>query len=142
MPINTNESYNFNLSDKYSSFDDCLNDSFALFHTRKDHPKNTKKNLIPYTTATVNTSLGKPNPVNVRVLLDSGGSGTIMRKSLAKKLRVKNDKKITWHTLAGKVSTANITKVQFKLPKFFDDRAIKYNVHLTETLQNYDMIIG
>ena len=135
------ESYNFN-DNKNSSLDQCLNDSFTLFHTRKDHPKINKKDLVPYTTATVNTSLGKPRPVNVRVLLDSGGSATIMRKSLARKLRVKQDKKTTWQTLAGKVSTANVARVQFKLPEFFDDRAVEYNVHLTETLKNYDMIIG
>ena len=142
MDYKTNESYSYNLSKNYVSLDECLNNLFALFHTRSDPKKNTREKLIPYTTATVNTSLGKPRPVNVRVLLDSGGSATIMRKSLAKKLRIKRDKKTTWATLAGSVSTATVAKVQFKLPEFFEDRAVEYNVHLTETLKNYDMIIG
>ena len=90
-------------------------------HTHSDHSKNNKTKLVPYTTATVNTSMGKPCPVNVQVLLDSGGSGTIMRKSFAKKLRIRKDTKTTWTTLAGRVSTATVAKVQFKLPKFFED---------------------
>ena len=90
----------------------------------------------------VNKSMGKPRPVNVQVLLDSGGSGTIMCKSLAKKVRIKKDTHTTWTTLAGKVSTATVAKVQFKLPEFFEDWAIEYHVHLTKKLQNYNMIIG
>ena len=86
--------------------------------------------------------MGKPCPVNVQVLLDSGSSGTIMRKSLAKKLRIKKDTHTTWTTLAGKVSTATVAKVQFKLPKFFKDQAVEYNIHLTKMLKNYDLIIG
>ena len=78
----------------------------------------------------------------MQVLLDSGGSNSIIHKSLAKKLRIKKDTNTTWTTLAGKVSTATVAKVQFKLPKFFKDWAVDYNVHLTEKLQNYDMIVG
>ena len=113
MGNTANESYNFSDDNTYNSLDQCLNDSYTLFHTRKDHSKIVVNNLIPYTTATVNTSMEKSRPVNVQVLLNSGDSGTIMHQSLAKKLRVIENKKITWHTLAGKVSTANVARVQF-----------------------------
>ena len=58
-----------------------------------------------------------------------------MRKSLAQNLRTKKQTRVTWNTLAGNVSTANVAKVQFLLPEFYKDRVIKYNVHLTETLK-------
>ena len=112
------ELYSFNHSKKFRSLDSCLNDSFALLQSRRDHEKINPKNLIPFTYAYVNTSLGKARPVKVRALLDSGGTATIMRKALAKKLRVKKSEKTTWSKLAGKISTASATKVWFALPEF------------------------
>ena len=44
--------------------------------------------------------------------------------------------------MAGTVSTSQMTKVQFSLPEFFDDRLIEWDVHLATSLGSYDMIIG
>ena len=44
--------------------------------------------------------------------------------------------------MAGKVNTSEMTKVQFSLPELHDDRLIEWNVHVSETLGSYDMIVG
>ena len=76
------------------------------------------------------------------MLLDSGGSGTVIRAALAKKLRKQKIEPTSWSTMAGTVSTSEMSKVQFSLPKFFDDKLVEWDVHLAKDLGNYDMIIG
>ena len=44
--------------------------------------------------------------------------------------------------MAGSVQTGQKTKAHFSLPEFFEDRLIEWNMHLTEKLGQYDMIIG
>ena len=44
--------------------------------------------------------------------------------------------------MAGKVQTGQKTKAHFSLPEFFEDRLIEWDIHLTEKLGHYDMIIG
>ena len=44
--------------------------------------------------------------------------------------------------MAGSVQTGQKTKAHFSLPEFFEDRLVEWNMHLTETLGQYDMIIG
>ena len=97
---------------------------------------------MPLTFAQLNTSLGKPKPITIQVLLDSGGSRTVIWSSLATKLRKKKITPTSWSTMAGNVTTAKLAKIQFSLPKFFDDRLVEWDVHLTQNLGNYDMIIG
>ena len=44
--------------------------------------------------------------------------------------------------MAGKVSTSEMAKVQFSLPKLHDNQVIEWNVHVSKTLNSYNMIIG
>ena len=125
-----------------------MNESHSLF-TRKDHTNNNEKQfeqlkqrLVPLTFGRINTTQGKPTPVNIRILFDSGGSGTVLNKKFAKKLRQDKCPTVEWTTMAGKVSTSKKAKVQFSLPEFFEDRLIEWRVHLADSLGNYDMIIG
>ena len=80
-------------SKAYSKLDKCLNESLALLSVRGDrHNKDYTKtvaDLVPITFGRLNLSKGKPQPKNIKILLDSGSSGTIMCENLAKKLRVK-----------------------------------------------------
>ena len=77
----------------FSKLDECLNESLALLSVCEDHPKKdcteTVADLVPVTFGRLNLSKGKPTPKNIKVLLDSGSSGTIMCENLAKKLRIK-----------------------------------------------------
>ena len=100
------------------------------------------KDLVPITFGRLNTSLGKPVPQNVRILLDSGSSATVMCTRLAKKLRIKKIPSVNWSTMAGKVQTGLKSKIEFSLPEFFEDRLIEWDSYLTDDLGSYDMIIG
>ena len=107
------------------------------------HLNNVPENLIPITLGQLNTSLGKFKPVRIKVLFNSGGTGTIMCSLLSRKLHIKKNKtKINWNTIAGEITMTGTSKVQFSLPDFFEGQVIECNVHLTEMLQNYDMIVG
>ena len=107
----------------------------------KDYTK-TVADLVPVTFGRLNLSKGKPQPKNIKILLDSGSSGTIMCENLAKKLRVKKSSTTKWKTMAGTVSTAGTAKVEFSLPEFHEDTLIEWKVHLAPKLGDYDMIIG
>ena len=88
------------------------------------------------------TSLGKPTPVTIRILFDSGASSTIVYKDLVKKLRIKKDRTTEWQTAIGKFETNEKAKVQFILPEFHESRVIKWNAHVTDKKSNYDLIVG
>ena len=132
--------YNFN-NIKYTSLDQCINNSYSLFQTHSNHTTINSKNLVPLTSGKVNTSLGVSKYKKIRVLLDSGGSSTIMSSFLAKKLQVKRGPKLNWSTLASTISTCTKATVQFSLPKFFEDWVVEYPVHTIKTLKNYNLII-
>ena len=51
--------------------------------------KTLVEDLVPITFGRLNLTRGKPKPKNIRVLLDSGSSGTVMYETLAKRLKVK-----------------------------------------------------
>ena len=112
-------------SKTYSNLDECLNESLALLSVRGDsHKKDYTKtvaDLVPVTFGRLNLSKGKPQPKNIKILLDSGSSGTLMCENLAKKLRVKRSSTTKWKTMAGTVSTAGTAKVEFSLPEFHED---------------------
>ena len=135
------ELYNIS-NNKYTSLDQCINNSYSLFQTRSNHTTINSKNLVLLTSGKVNTSLGVPKYKNIKVLLDSGSSSTIMSSHLAKKLQIKRGPKLNWSTLASTVSARTKVRVQFSLPKFFEDWVVEYPVHLTKALENYNLIIG
>ena len=86
---------------------------------------------------------GKPKPITVRALLDSGGSGTLLCSKYAKKLKLKTSStKTEWTTPGGKLKTTKHAKAQFCLPELHDNRLIEWTVHIAESLGSYDMIIG
>ena len=111
-------------------------------HLSNENYEKHVRNLVPITFGRLNVSRGKPSPKNVRILLDSGSSSTVMCAKLAKKLKIKRTRDVKWTTMAGDVKTGYKTKTEFLLPEFFEDRLIEWDIHLTETLGNYDMIVG
>ena len=65
----------------------------------------------------------------IKILLDSGGSSTIVKSNIVKDLRVNNDTKTKWTTTAGNFTTSGICKVNFKLPELDNHAMISTKVH-------------
>ena len=119
----------------------------ALLSVRGDHNKDqlyksSVQDLVPLTFERMNLTRGKPKPQNIRILLDSGSSATVMCQWLVKRLKVRKTVETQWKTMAGTVSTAGTAKVELSLPEFYEDKLLEWKVHLTPKLGNYDMIIG
>ena len=112
--------------EEFDSLDECL-DAFTLAqYIRSQHNKNkrqrvsyTDEDLRPMAFVRLNTSLGKPTPVTIRALLDSGASESLVTAEYVKKLRVKDAQKSTtvWTTPAGEMKTRSKVKAQFTMPE-------------------------
>ena len=91
----------------------------------------------------INVRLGKQKKAKmIKILLDSGGSGTIVKHDIVKHLRVKNDNRTVWATTAGNFETTGRAVVDFKLPELQPHHVIHKSVHVTNKPMRYDMIIG
>ena len=149
--------YELNISDEeFDSLDECIdaarNNSDEMFAIAdlirgrgKPPPKKRRKNtnLKTLVFARFNTKLGKPAPVTLRVLLDSGASGTLVAEEHAKKLRLKKtNAKTVWTMPGGALKTTYKCKAQFTIPELHDNRLIEWNIHVSKNLGAYDMIIG
>ena len=148
----------FALDDKgsqrqYKTVDDCLDQiyedekecySIASLIQGQGKPKRQKtKDLRPIAFVRLNTRVGKPKPVTIRVLLDIGGSETLITEEFVKKLKVKTtDKPLSWSTPGGKMTTSKKVNAQFTIPELQDDKLIEWDLHVTKNLGAYDMIIG
>ena len=114
---------------------------------RGQDPRPTKKakidDLRPITIVTLNSRKGKPKPIRLTALLDSGGSGCLISKRYAKHLRVRTDKmkSVTWSTPAGELTTNQVCIAQLKLDELHPDKIIEWKFHIAPNLGNYDMII-
>lgn len=85
----------FSLKKTFKNFVQCLNELLALLSVCGDHKneqqsKTSVEDLVPITFGRLNLTRRKPKPKNIRVLLDSSSSGTVMHETLAKRLVVKN----------------------------------------------------
>ena len=147
----TEELFALDSQRSYNDLDECIDHSYqtemcsiaSLIHGRK--PKRQKiQDLKPIAFVRFNTSLGKPKPVTIKALLDSGASATIANEKFAKKSRIKNDagSSTVWSTPAGDMRTNRKVRAQFTMPELHDDRMIEWNMHVTKNNGPYDMIIG
>ena len=101
------------------------------------------EDLRPIAYVRFNTRLGKPKPITIKALLDSGGGGTLVSEEFAKKLKAKRTRlQQIWTTPGGNMTTSSKVKAQFTIPELHDKCLIEWDVHVTKTLGAYDMIIG
>ena len=109
-------------------------------------PKKQKtKDLKPIVYVRFNTrSKGKPKPVTLRALVDTGGSGCLVAAEYAKKLKIQKDKSSStvWTTPAGPLRTDKCVRGEFTIPELHDNKLIRWKFHIAPNLGNYDMIIG
>ena len=133
----TEELFALDSEKSYEDLDECINHSYqtemcsiaSLIHGRK--PKRQKtQDLKPIAFIRFNTSLGKPKPVTIKALLDSGALATIVNEKYAQKLQIKNSPQSStvWSTPAGDMRTSRMVKAQFTMPELHDDRMIEWNM--------------
>ena len=90
--------------------------------TRVGHPSNALKRIkrkhehpIPF--GVLRTSKGKKTR-DVRMLFDSGATGSFMSEEHARKLRVKNTSAAVWKTGNGNIKTDKKVKTHFILQSY------------------------
>ena len=137
---------------RFKTLDSCINYHIAEREDREVHligstrrPRiqpRTKAPLSPITFGRLRTRHGDPKPKTIKILLDTGASGSIVHYSSVKKLRQKLNKTTEWGTAAGSFTTNKICKLQFTLPELHEKRLINWDFHVTRQSFNYDMIIG
>ena len=98
----------------FDSIDKCLNyanseESYGLCTNLLAPPPpkrpKTREFLGLITFSCINASLGKPKLDMIKILIDSGSTGTSINSNLVINLHTRNDVKTTWHTAAGNFKT-------------------------------------
>ena len=144
---NLNDEFNQNSEQSYDHIDECIDDtfieSFSLHHMSRPTKKQRLRDPTPIVFGTIRTKKGTDRKSRtIKILLDSGGSSTIVKHDIVKELRINNDNNTLWTTTAGKFSRTGVCKVNFKLPELDTHAVINTKVHVTKNDMNYDMIIG
>jgi Retroviral aspartyl protease len=79
----------------------------------------------------------------IQILLDSGALQSIVHKNMVTDhVSIPQSKSTTWKTVAGTFRTMVKTTVTFKLPTLHETRTIETEMHVTNSINNYDMIVG
>jgi hypothetical protein len=126
------------------------NDMYAVTYVRMhNNPAKRRKisdedpDLRPIAFVRLNTRKGKPKPITIRALLDSGGGGCLVNEKLVQKLNAKTTKATqVWTTPGGNLNTDRMVKTTFTMPELHDNRVIEWDLHVTKSCGVYDMIIG
>ena len=162
MPIS--ELFNLDSPSKYvrtptattseiNSLDECIDnarqkDLFSIADLIRGHQPRKRQKTVdkkPIVYIRFNTkSSGRPRPVTLRALLDSGASGCLVARKHAKKLKMKQlaNSQTVWTTPGGNLKTTEKCKGEFTIPELHDNRLIKWDLHISSNLGAYDMILG
>ena len=104
--------------------------------------KQKLENLIPI----VFPKIANPNSLGmtsniVKCLIDSGVTGTIIDKVLARDFPKVLVPQTRWTMAAGQIQTSKQVTVHFSLPEFDEDKTVTWQCHLADMSKlNYDMI--
>jgi hypothetical protein len=88
--------------------------------------------------------LGKSSMHKLRVLFNSGSSGSIIVAKFIKYLQIENDTKTEWLTKGGTFHTSGKCTMNFILNEFYKSQFIEWILHVNKTFgpHQYNMIIG
>ena len=96
-----------------------VSENLALSDLCRPPQKCQKTNqLTPVTVMLINTRLGKSRFKKIRILLDSGSSGSIILEKFVRKLCMKNDATTSWIMKGGNFQTSKKCKTTFILKEF------------------------
>ena len=100
--------------------------------------------VAPITVAHVKSRERTNNIHKLKVLLDSGASGSIITSTHVRKLPKTHTSERLWATQAGPMTTHSTCDIKFTLPEFFETRVIEATVNIDERVgpHRYDMLIG
>ena len=98
--------------------------------------------LVPILFGGINTSLGKAKFQQIKILLDSGASSTIINEKFVKNLQLEKSEETSWSTMARNFNTNTKCKILFKLPKLHETAKIVEEELVTKMSSTYGMIIG
>ena len=90
--------------------------------------------MSPITFGSLNYRLGKSKYKDIKILLDTGASKSIIRSDLVTKLRTKTDTKTIWDTAAGQMYTNKTVKAKFRLSVFDERKEITWKFHATNLI--------
>ena len=150
--VTNNKSIAENETENHNSLDQCIDSAsakefYSLAQLIRGHPHKKQKvtDVKPIVFARLNSHLGKPKPITLKCLLDSGASGSLIAAKHAANLRKKlnSGPKTVWTTPSGTMSTTQKCQCTFLLPEFHRDRVIEWDINISSTnFGDYDMIIG
>ena len=84
----------------------------------------------------------KWNIKHLRMLADTGSTGSIIDKRHVDKRDLRRTKTVEWTTQAGKMTTSAKANVGFALPQLHESKTVQASTHVVDKLAGYDMIIG
>ena len=130
----------------HTNIDQCIDDTLtqngemhsiaSLLQGRGKPPKTRRKTdgLKPIVYVQFNKQdKGRPKLVMLKALLDSGSSGTLVKRKHAKKFRLQMATSAQqWTTAAGLMTTTRHAKATFTIPELHENHELKWNVHLVE----------
>ena len=83
------------------------------------------------------------NQKPVKILLDSGSSGSIVSKKHVKHLKCARTGPQKWTTKAGNFQTKRTAMVSFILPELHQDKTLTWEFHIDESQStHYDLLVG
>ena len=123
---------------------ECYSSTAELLQPRKKVKKELTSTTLGYLWSRKGSRKTK-DLTRLKILFDTGCSGTIINRSAVKKLPKKSCGTTKWSTKSGSLKTNRKCKIKILLPEFHPNREIEWSAYVdnNSALQSrYDLIIG
>ena len=133
-----------NSSNKNKKNLECYISTAGILRPRKKAKKELTSTTLGYLWSRKGSRKSK-DLKRLKILFDTGCSGTIVNRSVVKKLTKKNCSTTRWSTKTGSLKTNKKCKIKFILPEFHPNREIKWSAYVDDNSSlksRYDLIIG
>jgi Retroviral aspartyl protease len=111
-----------------------------LGHSQK---KQQLEQALPVITGLLQSRLHPSHARRIQFLLDSGASQSIVHKTMVTDhVLIPQSKSTTWNTVAGTIQMMVKTTITFKFPTLHETRTIETEIHVANSINIYDMIVG